>query len=162
VTFDVVREAQAAGLDLLTLPSYTFHAMQPLDVSIFKPFKTFFREYRDFWTSRNLNQVVTKQTLEHWVSLGLKRALTPQNIKNGFRSTGIFPLNENAVDSHFGPNGTFEHASRRGSSAAANLQTASLQLPEQAGQANLATTEELEEQAEDVPAMVGADIEADL
>jgi hypothetical protein len=77
VTFDVVREARAARLDLLTLPSHTSHAMQPLDVSVFKPFKTFFREYRDFWTSRNLSQVVTKQTLAHWVSLGLMRALTP-------------------------------------------------------------------------------------
>jgi hypothetical protein len=61
VTLDVVQEARVVGLDLLTLPSYTSHALQPLDVSVFKPFKTFFREYRDFWTSRHLNQIVTKQ-----------------------------------------------------------------------------------------------------
>jgi hypothetical protein len=48
VTLDVVQEARAAGLDLLTLPSHTSHALQPLDVSVFKPFKTFFREYRNF------------------------------------------------------------------------------------------------------------------
>jgi hypothetical protein len=71
-------------------------------------------------------------------------------------------VNKNAVDSHFGPNGTFEHASCKGSSAAAELQIASPQLPDQAGQANSATSEELEEQARDVPTVVGADIEADL
>jgi hypothetical protein len=48
VTLDIVQEARTVGLDLLTLPSHTFHALQPLDVSIFKPFKTFFTEYRDF------------------------------------------------------------------------------------------------------------------
>jgi hypothetical protein len=43
VSVEVVQEARRAGLDLLTLPSYTSHALQPLDVSIFKPFKQFFR-----------------------------------------------------------------------------------------------------------------------
>jgi hypothetical protein len=39
VTLEVVLEAKRVGLDLLTLPSYTSHALQPLDVSVFKPFK---------------------------------------------------------------------------------------------------------------------------
>ena len=60
VTLDVVQEARALGLDLLTLPSHTSHVLKPLDVSVFMPFKTFFKEYRDFWTSRNLNQVMIK------------------------------------------------------------------------------------------------------
>jgi hypothetical protein len=47
-------EAKRVGLDLLTLPFHTSHALQPLDVSIFKSFKKNFREYKDFWTSRNL------------------------------------------------------------------------------------------------------------
>jgi hypothetical protein len=63
VTLDVLHEVRVVGLDLLTLPSHTSHALQPLDVSVFKPFKTFFKKYRDFWTSRNLNQVVTKHIL---------------------------------------------------------------------------------------------------
>ena len=108
ITFDVVQEAREAGLDLLTLPSHTSHAMQPLDVSVFKPFKTFFKEYRDFWTSRNLNQPATKQTLAHWVSLALKRALTPHNIRSGFSSTGILPFNRDAMNVHLGPSATFD------------------------------------------------------
>ena len=39
VTMDVVKVARSVELDLLTLPSHTSHAMQPLDVSYFKPFK---------------------------------------------------------------------------------------------------------------------------
>jgi hypothetical protein len=92
----------------------------------------------------------------------LKRTLTPQNIKNGFRSTSIFPLNENAVDEHFGPNGTFERASCRGSSAVARLQIESPQKPNQAGQANSATVDEFEQESRDILVVVGVELEADM
>ncbi len=38
---------EAIGLDMITLPSHTFHALQPLDVACFKPFKTTFRKEKD-------------------------------------------------------------------------------------------------------------------
>jgi hypothetical protein len=98
VTLEVVREAQQAGLDLLTLPSHTSHALQLLDVTVFKPFKTHFREYRNFWTSRNMHQKTTKETLVQWMSLGLKKALSVHNIKKGFETTRIWPLNRTTVD----------------------------------------------------------------
>ena len=111
ITLDVVQEARQAGLDLLTLPSHTSHAMQPLDVTVFKPFKTFFKEYKDFWIAHNLNQPATKQTLAHWVSLALRRALTPQNIKKGFSTTSILPFNRDAMNVHLGPSAAYEDLS---------------------------------------------------
>jgi hypothetical protein len=42
VTLDVVLEGKRVGLDFLILPFYTSHALQPLDVSVFKPFKQHF------------------------------------------------------------------------------------------------------------------------
>ena len=39
IIVDVLCRAQEEGLHLLTLPSHCSHAMQPLDVSVFKPFK---------------------------------------------------------------------------------------------------------------------------
>lgn len=106
-TLDVVQEARAAGLDILTLPAHTSHALQPLDVSVFKPFKQHFRAYRDFWTSRNMSEPATKSTLSQWVSLGLRKALTSENIRSGFRGTGIFPLNPAAMNSHLAPSEIF-------------------------------------------------------
>jgi hypothetical protein len=47
VTIEVVKKAAKAGIDMVSLPSHTSHALQPLDVSVFKPFKTAFRFYRD-------------------------------------------------------------------------------------------------------------------
>jgi hypothetical protein len=42
VTSDIVKIARSIGLDFLTLPSHMSHAMQPLEVSCFKPFKQAF------------------------------------------------------------------------------------------------------------------------
>ncbi len=108
VTLDVVREACAAGLDLLTLPAHTSHALQPLDVSVFKPFKQHFREYRDFWSSRNFNKAASKEILAQWVSLALRKALSSSNIKRGFSATGIFPFNCHTVDSQLLPSEVFK------------------------------------------------------
>lgn len=99
VTLDVVREANVVRLDLLTLLAHTSHALQPLDVSVSKPFKQHFKEYRDFWSSKNLNKSTTNDTLAQWVSLALRKALYANSIKKGFSAIGIFPLNVRVVDS---------------------------------------------------------------
>jgi hypothetical protein len=41
VTLEVVIEARGAGLDLVSLPSHMLHPLQPLDVSMLKPSKTY-------------------------------------------------------------------------------------------------------------------------
>jgi hypothetical protein len=108
VSVEVVQEARVAGLDFFTFPSHTLHVLQPLDVSVFKSFKQFFRQFRDFWMSRNLNEGSSKETLMQWVSLSLKKALTEWNIKKGFSGPRIWPLNEHAVDSMLVPSQAFQ------------------------------------------------------
>lgn len=107
-TLEVVRTAKDVRLDLITLPSHTSHALQPLDVAVSKPFKQFFCEYRDFWMSRNINQPARKETLAHWVSLSLRKALSESNIRAGFKRAGIYPLNRHAVDRHLAPSETYD------------------------------------------------------
>jgi hypothetical protein len=98
VTIEVVQKAQASGLDLLTLPLHTSHALQPLNVSVFKPFKLAFRLIRDRNTLRKPGQRVTKEQLGSWVFETLQKALQPRNITSGFRATSIWPLNDKAVE----------------------------------------------------------------
>lgn len=38
-----IEEANNFGIDLLTFPTHTTHRLQPLDVSMFGPFKNYFR-----------------------------------------------------------------------------------------------------------------------
>ena len=91
VTLEVVNISMESGLDIVSLPSHTSHALQPLDVSCFKPFKTAFRIIRDSWTLVNKNKRVTKQDLCDWTSKSLKAALTPKNIQAGFKKQGFGP-----------------------------------------------------------------------
>ena len=60
--------------------------------------------------SKNPEQPAQKQTLAHWVSLGLKRALTVNNIMSGFKKTGIFPLDRTAMGSQLGPSSTYQQS----------------------------------------------------
>jgi hypothetical protein len=75
VTLDVVYKAKLMGLDILTLPSHTSHHLQPLDVSVFRPFKCAFKTYRDAWTLRHKGKLAMKEDLAYWVSLALRKAL---------------------------------------------------------------------------------------
>ena len=63
VTLEVVKISMESGLDIVSLPSHTSHALQPLDIACFKPFKTAFRRIRDAWCLANKNKPVGKQTL---------------------------------------------------------------------------------------------------
>jgi hypothetical protein len=88
--------------------------MQPLDVSCFKLFKQAFRLQRDVWTLRNKSKGASKEVLVSWVSAALQKALTEKNIKNGFRTTGIFPLNSQAMDEKMGPSEFYRGAPSAG------------------------------------------------
>ena len=126
VTLDVAKAAMDIGLDLLTLPSHTSHALQPLDLSVFKPFKQHFRLYRDYWMTRNLDTPASKNILAQWVSLSLRKALTERNIQSGFRKAGIYPLNKNAVDHLFVTSEVFRNreGAGEGTEPASPLQSA--------------------------------------
>ena len=102
VTLDVAHTARKVGLDLLTISSHTSHATQPLDVSIFKLFKMAFRKYWNFWILRNKGKGATKEDLAQWVSLALKKVMTPANIQKRFIVTGIWLLNWTALNDKMG------------------------------------------------------------
>jgi hypothetical protein len=47
VILESIEQTQAFGLNMMTLSSHTSHALQPLDVACFKPFKTTFRKEKN-------------------------------------------------------------------------------------------------------------------
>lgn len=97
ITLEVVEEAKLGRLDLLTLLSHTSHTIQPLDCSIFNPFKAYFKAYRDYWQAQNLTKTTSKETLAHWILLALRKALSEKNIKNSFKGDENYPLNKEAI-----------------------------------------------------------------
>ena len=107
VTLEVMKIAMQLGLDIISLPSHTNHALQPLDLACFMPFKTAFRKHRDSWTLVNKNKMVVKQELYEWTCKALQCPLTPKNIKSGFRKVGIWSLDRSAVKEAICPSAGF-------------------------------------------------------
>lgn len=53
VTFSTIQEARSLGIDLLTLPTHTSHRLQHLYVSVFSPFKAYFKSKRSKWMAKH-------------------------------------------------------------------------------------------------------------
>ena len=95
VTLDVVDMARNNDVILFCLLSHTTHALQPLDVAIFKSFKNHFSKALSF---AKKNFVVSKRDFGRVVKDPFEQAFSIPNIKSGFRKSGIFPFNRNVVD----------------------------------------------------------------
>ncbi len=67
VTFKIIGQVQTFGLDMITLSFHTSNALQPLDVSYFKPFKIAFRKKKDIPMVKNNHCEPEKCTLTKWV-----------------------------------------------------------------------------------------------
>jgi hypothetical protein len=103
VTLETIKHAKKFGLNMITLPSHTSHALQPLNVFCFKPFKTTFRKVKDVVMSKSNHMKPNKITLARWVDQALEQSFTKQNIKFRFRITCIWLLNPKVMDNKIKP-----------------------------------------------------------
>lgn len=107
VALPTIQEARFLGIDLITLPAHTSHKLQPLDVSIFSPFKNYFKSERSEWMAKHHRLVINRSELASLCSLAFKKALTVDNIKAGFKRTGIWPLNPMVLINDMNPSRGF-------------------------------------------------------
>ncbi|GLJ31873.1 hypothetical protein SUGI_0641340 [Cryptomeria japonica] len=107
VALTTIHEARSLGIDLLTLPAHTSHKLQPLDVSVFSPFKAHFKSERSKWMAKHPHIEIRRTELAELASKAFKLALTSENIIVGFRRTGIWPLNKDALCNDMRPSDAF-------------------------------------------------------
>lgn len=81
------------GVTILTFPPHCSDRMQPLDVSVYGPLKTFYKSKCDNWMKGNAGKEVQIQHIPKVIDECLDLAVTSSNIKAGFRATGIWPYN---------------------------------------------------------------------
>jgi hypothetical protein len=65
---------------MVTLPTHTSHASQPLNMSCFKPFKYSFKKKKYSSMVRNNHLKLDKVILTGWVDKTLNQSLSKQNI----------------------------------------------------------------------------------
>ena len=95
VNLDVVDMARNNDVILFCLPPHTTHALQPLDVAVFKSFKNHFSKAVKALSFAKKNFVVSKRDFARVVKDPFEQAFSIPNVKAGFRKSGI---SSNVVD----------------------------------------------------------------
>ncbi|XP_046661273.1 uncharacterized protein LOC124354680 [Homalodisca vitripennis] len=93
LSIEVLNFCKENGIVMLSFPPHTSHRLQPLDRSVYGPFKRFYFASVDDWMVNNAGKTVTIYDIPGIVKMALPRAINPTNIISGFQATGIAPYN---------------------------------------------------------------------
>ncbi|XP_025407040.1 uncharacterized protein LOC112680989 [Sipha flava] len=94
ISLECIDKAKSNGITILTLPPHCSNRMQPLDVSIYGPFKSFYNHSVDYWLQAHPGKTISIYEVAACVGKAFEKSMTPSNIKSGFKSTGIFPYDK--------------------------------------------------------------------
>lgn len=102
LSIEALDIAAENGVTLLSFPPHCTHKLQPLDVSVFGPVKSYYETEVLAWHRNHTNQRLEIADIPELACKAIDLALTPTNIKSGFRASGISPYNPNIfTDSDF-------------------------------------------------------------
>ena len=94
---EVIRTAAAEGTIVFALPPHTTHLSQPLDKGAFAPLKIEWRKAVQNFIFKNPGRQITRYDFSALFAKAWSNAMTLPNIVAGFRVTGVYPFNRNAV-----------------------------------------------------------------
>ena len=110
VSIELIELARTNDVHLLCLPAHTTHILQPLDVGVFKSFKSNFSKACSKYLAANPGRVITNDKLASLVAEAWPHSFTPLNIMSGFKKCGVFPINPGEVtDRQIAPSKAFRH-----------------------------------------------------
>ncbi|XP_068219986.1 uncharacterized protein [Palaemon carinicauda] len=89
-----VELAKKENISILKLPAHCTDVLQPLEVTCFAPLKN----YNQYALNDHVNKTGAREPLRKCGFVNMlysvwEKGLSPQNIKKGFKSTGIYPYN---------------------------------------------------------------------
>lgn len=95
ITINIILFARHYHLIILTFPPHCSHRLQPLDITVFGPFKSSYKAAINDWMTSNPGQTVTIYNVAEFAKNAYYSAFNMRNITSGFKNTGIYPLNKN-------------------------------------------------------------------
>ncbi|CAG4953195.1 unnamed protein product [Parnassius apollo] len=109
VSIQAVNFCRDRGIVYLCLPPHTSHKLQPLDVSVFGPFKSRFKIAFNDWHIRNVGKTLSIYNIAERTKSAFLESFTPRNITSGFSKPGIWLFDGLAFgDDDFAPIEVFD------------------------------------------------------
>ena len=100
MNMEVIDLAGANVVVLLCLPPHCSQKMQPLDVSFMKPLSISYNQELEKWLRNYPGRVVTTFQVAELFEIAYTKAATAQTTINGFKKTGLFPINRDIFEPH--------------------------------------------------------------
>lgn len=92
ISIQLIELARNNNIHLICLPAHSSHVLQPLDVCVYKPVKTKWKELlNDYYSSGN--NIVSKEDFPQLLEKVRSQVLSRTVAVSGFENTGIYPLN---------------------------------------------------------------------
>lgn len=85
------------GINMITFPPHTSHKLQPLDITVFGPFKKYLTSsFNDFLVS-NPGRVITIYDIPSLSATPFQKSFVSESICKGFAMAGIYPFDRLAI-----------------------------------------------------------------
>ncbi|XP_065671367.1 uncharacterized protein LOC136089330 [Hydra vulgaris] len=97
ISSPLIDLAKKNNVILLRIPAHLTHLLQPLDTSVFRPVKSKWQSLLIKY-ARTHNGPVSKKHFPGLLRTLFQSSFTMEQVKSGFKGTGIFPLNKDAID----------------------------------------------------------------
>jgi len=98
MSYDALQILRENRFIAMCLPSHTSHVLQPDDVSIFGPFKRYFKEGVDEVRRLHPNQQTTYNEVPMIVAYAWAPAHSAKNVRAGFKKCGLWPFQPDWYD----------------------------------------------------------------
>lgn len=108
VSLEAVRLCRDKGVHLLTFPPHCSHRLQPLDVTVYGPFKTAYKRAIYDHHISNPGKCINIYQMAQIFCRAYDNSFTRKNILRGFEVTGITPVNRDIFnDEDYTPSTVF-------------------------------------------------------
>lgn len=103
INLDAINIAKEKGVYMVTVPPHTTHKLQPLDVSIYKPFKNAFEKAVDTFQKnpKNVGKRIGQNEVATLVNEAFSASNSVQVAVKGFKKCGVHPFNRNIFTASF-------------------------------------------------------------
>lgn len=97
---ELIDLAKKNHVTIICLPPHSTNKMQPLDVAFMSPLKTYYAQEIENWLRENKLSTVSPYAVAGIFGKAYNRAAALETSCNGFRKTGLVPLNRNIFRDH--------------------------------------------------------------